>query len=100
VKRAALLFLALSACAARSDVHKYDNSLFVLGSAFAAKQACSCLFVAQRTEDECRAWVRVSPDVARFHVDWDERSVRARALGMGRTDAHFVDDQLGCVIDD
>ena len=98
MKHAALLFVALSACAGRADVHKYDNSLFVLGSAFAAKQTCSCLWVAGRTEDECRAWVRVSPDVARAKIDWETRTVTARALGMGRTDARFVDDQLGCEI--
>jgi len=90
----------LTGCAKKGDVRTYDNSLFELASAFAAKETCSCRFVMQREEDFCREWVRVSPNVAKPKVDEEERVVTARALGMGKATARFVDDQLGCVLDE
>lgn len=75
---------------------KYEASLFRLGSGFAAKEACSCLFVAERDVDFCKEWVRVSPDVARFRVDEDSKTVKARALGMGKQVATWVDVERGC----
>ena len=75
---------------------KYASTLFKLGSGFAAKEACSCLFVAERDLDFCKEWVRVSPDVARFRVDMESKTVRARALGMGKQVATWVDVERGC----
>ncbi len=81
-------------------VPDYSASLFRLGSGFAAQEACSCLFVMGMDEDFCREWVRVSPDVARFRVDWDEKRVKARALGMGRTSAVHTGERTGCIIEE
>ncbi len=80
-------------------VPEYDSSLFRLGSGFAAQTACSCLFVMERDEDFCREWVRVSPDVARFRVDYEAERVKARALGMGRVSAVYTGERTGCVIE-
>lgn len=77
---------------------KYEASLFQLGSAFAAKAACSCTFVMGRDEEFCSEWVRVSPDIGRFRVDAQAKTVTAKALGMGRTQARFVDEESGCVL--
>ncbi len=76
------------------------GGLLPLASAFAAKEACSCLFVAGRTEADCEAWVRVSPAVASFRVDDAERRVIAHALGMARVSARYVDEAHGCVFDE
>lgn len=95
-----MLLWLLAACAPKAgEVHAYEGGLFPLASGFAAKQMCSCVFVAGRSEEECAAWVKVSPDVARFRVDHERKAVRARALGLGRQDAHWVDDRTGCVLD-
>ncbi len=77
---------------------KYDNSLFELASGFSAQEVCSCVFVMGRDEDFCAEWTRVSPDVAKFRVDHDAKTVRARALGMGRTTARYTGEKTGCVI--
>lgn len=81
-------------------VPEYTSSLFRLGSGFAAQEACSCLFVMGRDEEFCREWVRVSPDVARFRVDYEAKVVKARALGMGRTSARYTGPRTGCVIEE
>jgi len=75
---------------------KYDNSLFRLASGFSAQEVCSCVFVMGRDEDFCAEWTRVSPDVAKFRVDHEARTVRARALGMGRTEARYTGEKTGC----
>ncbi len=54
------------------------------------------MFVVGAPEDHCREWTRVSPNVARFTVDYDTRTVTARALGMGRQTARFVSATEGC----
>ena len=77
--------------------HAYDTGLLKIASRFAAKEACSCLFVANRDEAWCRAWLRVSPDVARWRIKGDD-TVRARALGLARSEARFLGAGRGCEI--
>ncbi len=98
--RAALLVAAACAvaCGPKTDVHTYDNSLFQLAAGFRAKEMCSCVFVMGRTEDDCKEWTKVSPNVASFTVDRDRQQVRSTALGMGRTVATFDGAELGCSI--
>lgn len=91
--------LLLSACAAKGPP-KYDNSLFELASGYAAKLGCSCHFVTEREDAACRDWTRVSPAVARYLIDEEARTVTAKALGMGRSVARYVDEDVGCVIVD
>ena len=97
MSRATVFLLLLSACGSK-EIRKYDNSLFQLGSGFAAKEACSCRFVMERDEAFCSEWVRVSPDLGRFEVDEEAKEVSARTLGMGRAKARFIDDEVGCRI--
>ncbi len=94
----ALVAMLLVGCGGNKDVHTYDNSLFQLASGFSAKEMCSCLFVMQRPESDCAEWTRVSPDVAKYKVDHDAKSVRSRALGMGKTVARWESERTGCVI--
>jgi hypothetical protein len=76
----------------------YDAGLLSLASAFAAKEACSCVFVAGRDEDACAAWVKVSPAVATWRVDRARSRVVAHALGAAETVAVY-DPSRGCVLD-
>lgn len=96
-----IVWLAL-ACAHKAgpatELPKYDNGLLSLAAGFSAKEVCSCVFVAQRPTDVCRDWTRVSPAVARFHVDTERKEVRATALATSRTVARWVDEDLGCVL--
>jgi len=94
-----ILVLALvSACGPKEG--RYDNSLFELGSGFAAKEACSCLFVSGRDEAFCKEWTRVKPNVARFKVNYVDQTVTARALLMGKQVARYRGEGLGCVLDE
>lgn len=75
----------------------YDTGLLKIATRFAAKEACSCTFVAQRPEAWCRAWLKVSPDVAKWKVG-DDGTVTAKALGMARSTARVVGPGRGCEI--
>jgi hypothetical protein len=77
----------------------YDIGLLRIASAFAAKEACSCVFVAGLDEDTCADWVRVSPAVATFRVDRDGKRVVAHALGLAKVSATWVDEATGCRLD-
>ncbi len=90
--------LGLGGCA--KDPNLYDNTLFELGAGFNARMTCECVFVMEQTEAACRAWTRVSPDVARGRVDREAGTVTSRVLGGAKTVARFVDAQVGCVIDE
>jgi hypothetical protein len=84
--------------ASAQELPKYDNGLLQLAAAFSAKEACSCVFVAERPIAECRRWVRVSPAVARFRVVEKAKEVRSTALLTRKTVARWVDAEVGCVI--
>lgn len=94
------LFLASVAVFAMAcgpkDLRVYDNSLFQLGAGFNARMVCTCLYVHGRSPDECTTWTRVQPDLARFKLDEETRTVTSRVLGGGKTVARYVDDQVGC----
>ncbi|MCB9780508.1 MAG: hypothetical protein H6742_18220 [Alphaproteobacteria bacterium] len=93
-----LLMLAATLAGCAKDPAKYDAPLFALGSGFSAKSVCSCIFVTGRDEAFCRDQARVSPDVARFKVDHDQKLVTSKVLGGWKQQARYVDDQLGCVM--
>jgi CubicO group peptidase (beta-lactamase class C family) len=73
----------------------YETALLKIATRFAAKEACSCTFVTQRDEGWCRAWLRVSPDVARWRVK-GENTVQAKALGLAKSTARFLGPGRGC----
>lgn len=90
----ALFALALAAC----NDEAYDNNDAELAVRQKAKEMCSCLFVMELTEAECAAWTRVSPNVARATIDWQQKRVHAVALGFWAAGARF-DGRRGCVHD-
>lgn len=95
------LLLALGASAQEpvEPPDKYGTSLLKLATRFAAKEACSCVFVTGRDVDECALYLRVSPDIATFKADPDTKTVTARALGGWKSTARWVDAEQGCVLE-
>lgn len=89
--------LALSACGPKEV--RYDNSLLELGSGFAAKEVCTCVFVAGHEKTFCKELVRVKPNVARFRIDRADQEVRARALGLAPKTARYQGPGLGCALE-
>lgn len=91
--------LLLLSCAGR-EVRTYDTDLLHLGTGYNARMACSCVFVLGREEEACQEMLRVSPDLARFQVDREAKTVTSKALGGWKRTARFVDGQVGCVLDE
>ena len=98
--RALLPFAALVAGCAHSgeSVHTYDATLLQLASGYSAMKTCQSIFMMEQTETYCAEWSRVSPEVARFKIDLEGRSVTARSLGFRPVTAVYVDDRKGCVV--
>jgi len=89
--------LLMVTCGAGSPA-KYEAGLLKLGSGVAAKEVCSCLFIMGQDEAFCREWTKVSPDIAKFKVDYEEKTVKSRAL-FARSAARYVGPREGCVIE-
>ncbi len=92
--------LALAGCASEQNgVRFYDNNDVELAVGNAAKMACTCLFVMEMDDAYCKAWVKASPDVARFSADKVTRTVESSAFVTWSARAHYVDDKRGCVLE-
>ncbi len=94
------LLLALLAGCAKSEqaTATYDATLLQLASGYSAMMACQCIFMMDQTEAYCEEWTAVSPEVARFRIDRDDRSITSRSLGFRPVTAIYIDDRQGCVV--
>jgi hypothetical protein len=95
----ALIFFFAGCANSEGPLRSYDNNDVELAVGNAARMSCSCLFVMKMPEDFCRAWVRASPNVAKYTVDTEARTVEATALLSWGARAHYVDDRRGCVLE-
>jgi len=93
------LLLAWLAGALPGTRGRYRTSDPALAVAWRAKEGCSCRFVQGRSEADCLAWTRASPDVARLRVDHAARTVEARALLLWRARARWAGPRDGCVLE-
>ena len=104
MKRAALAVLlgallpALSSCE-RGGRRVYDNNDLELVVAYTAKDACTCLFVMERDEAFCRAFVKASPAVAHLTIDPEQKAVETSAVLLWSARARYVDARNGCVLE-
>ena len=91
-----LAFALFAGCGPSDGLRVYDNGDLDLVTAYTAKAACTCLFVAGRTETECRAFAKQKPDVASFTFDAAKKTVHASAVAFWGADAEFVNAKDGC----
>ena len=92
-------FLALAGCANDGPPRTFDNNDLELAVGNAARMTCSCLFVMNMPEAYCRAWVKASPDVARWSADPQAKTVEASAFISFAAHARWVDEKHGCVLE-
>ncbi len=101
MKRLGLMaVLLLAGCASRAtDPQTYDNNDVELAVGNAARMSCSCLFVMNMPDEFCAAWVKASPNVAKFTIDKEKKTVEASALLEWGARARFVDARHGCLLE-
>lgn len=102
MKRVALLLvLAAAHCASESKdgSRYYDNNDLELAVGNGALMTCSCIFVMELSEEQCRAWVKASPDVARLSIDRGTKTVESSAFVTWAAKARWVDAKRGCVLE-
>ncbi len=90
----ALLFLTGAA-------RTYDNSKITIVLSFSAKAYCSCRFVNELPEADCRKYTDVGPKapVPRFSVNAGEKAVTASYFFFFRQTARFEGPRFGCRLD-
>lgn len=93
--------LAASSVAAAVDIPSAPPPIIQIGSAYIAKQMCSCLFVAGRSEASCRPEFKAQ-SIAAFTVVADRSKLPARAsvtasLGKVVAEARYS-RRYGCTI--
>ncbi|WP_224240670.1 hypothetical protein [Hyalangium gracile] len=93
------LLPALTSCGRPGDRRLYTNNDLVLVTSYTAKDACSCLFVMEREEEFCRAFVKANPAVAHLTIDREHKAVETSALLLWGARAHYVDERSGCVME-
>jgi hypothetical protein len=95
----AALLPVLGSCG-KSDRRLYDNNDLELVTTYTAKDACTCLFVMERDEAYCRAFVKASPSVAHLTIYPEQKMVETTALLLWGARARFVDARTGCLVDE
>ena len=104
MKRAVLAVLlgalvpVLASCESKGR-RRYENNDLVLVTAYTAKDACTCLFVMERDEAFCRAFVKASPAVAQLTIDTEHKAVETSAVLLWGARAYYVDARSGCVLE-
>jgi len=68
-----------------------------VGAGMLAKQMCSCMFVAERPQEDCRADQFPIMDPVTVEVGNDGRSVRAFIPLLGERSATYTED-FGCTL--
>ncbi len=94
------LVMGLSSCAS-DDINgrTYANNDLQLAVGNAAKMVCTCKFVMEMDDAFCAAWVKASPDVARYSYDAKARTVEASAFVSWAAHARYIDEKRGCVLE-
>src|SRR2546423_1549278 len=77
----------------------YQNNDLMLVAHHAARDACSCMFVMEMSDEFCQAWVKAAPDVAKWTADKSNKTVEVSTLLLWGAKAHFVDSHVGCVLE-
>ena len=93
-----LLMLLVGCAKSEEALPTYDATLLQLASGYSATMVCQCVFMMGQTEEYCADWSRVTPEVAKFKVDREEKSITSRSLGFRPVTAIYVDDRQGCVV--
>jgi len=97
----AVLLSGLVVGCAQDDakLRTYANNDLELAVGNAAKMTCTCLFVMKMDDAYCKDWVRASPNVARFFVDTEKKTVTSSAFISWTAKARLVDEKRGCVLE-
>ena len=92
-----MIQLLIAATIAFAQLPSYDAGRLGLGTAFIAKEMCSCIFVSGQSEEYCRAYTETSPKlVFSASVDQEEKSVTARGAFFLKRKAVWRGKREGC----
>ncbi len=97
--RVALPVLLFGGCGSSRPGYPYSWNDLQLITAYTAKTACTCLFVMELSEDECRAYAQQSPAVATWRVSASTKTVDSSAALFWGARARYRDARHGCTLE-
>lgn len=63
-----------------------------------SKEMCSCIFVGEQSVDFCKEVTKESRIMAKFKINWEDKTVEARGLGTKAMGALNENPRFGCQI--
>jgi hypothetical protein len=93
------LAVALIGCADERPSRPYSWNDLRMITAYTAEAACFCLFVEERTEEECRAYTKQSPAVATWTAETGAKTIDASAGLLWGARAKFSGPHVGCTVE-
>jgi hypothetical protein len=88
-----------TSCAGEDAGRVYENNDLQLLTAYAAKEACSCIFVMGQTEEFCRRWTRAAPDLKTLRINRTFSTVETQAVLFFSARARYTGKRHGCVLE-
>ena len=95
--KAMLGVAALAAVFGATRARATDANPLAVGNGFSAKEACSCAFVVEQTDEYCSAYGQTGAFPSAITVDRAHKTVTSSFAGVTRV-ARFTDG-AGCILD-
>jgi CubicO group peptidase (beta-lactamase class C family) len=83
----------------KSESKYFDDGILKLGLRFTAKNFCSCLFVTENTEANCRDYASLEQVSPRLTVDREKKQTMSRLFLIFTATATYKGPTEGCVLD-
>jgi hypothetical protein len=77
---------------------EFKASVLEMGLGFTAKAMCSCMYVSEQSEDDCRAYANIEQVSPTFTVDGEHKSVTSSFV-LWSAKADYLGTELGCVLE-
>ncbi len=77
---------------------EFNASVLTMGLGYTAKALCSCLYVSEQTEDQCREYAAIEQVSPKLLVDRDNKLVISKLL-FWSAKAKYLGAEIGCVLD-
>lgn len=77
---------------------EFRDNKFQLAVGFTAKNYCSCLFVVERSEEECREYAALDLISPKLSVDYKNKATKSTFSLFISREAQFLGGEKGCVL--
>jgi hypothetical protein len=77
---------------------EYRASILTMGLAFTAKALCSCVFVSEQSEEQCREYASIEQVSPKLEIQRDAKTATSTFLFF-KAKASYLGPEMGCVLE-